>query len=63
MAKVILHPSAEPDDPIYKSGLTVFTPRLARASTPSTPSSPTSTASPTDPGSATEAAVKPSSET
>ncbi len=37
--------TAREDDPIYKEGLTVFTPRSARSSTPSTPSSPRSTGS------------------
>ncbi len=32
---------AGPDDPIYKEGLTIFTPRSARGSTKSTPSKPT----------------------
>ena len=40
MGKVIWESPAGPDDPIYKEGLTVFTPRSARGSTPSTPSSP-----------------------
>ena len=37
------------DDPIYKEGLTVFTPKSARGSTPSTESSPKSTASDSNP--------------
>ncbi len=38
---------AKRDDPIFKEGLTVYTPRSPSASTPSTRSSPTGTASPT----------------
>ena len=42
---------AKRDDPIFKQGLTVFTPRSDRGSTPSTPSSPKSTASTSAPAS------------
>ncbi len=42
---------AKRDDPIFKEGLTIFTPRSARSSTPSTPSSPQTTDSRSDRGS------------
>ena len=40
MARFTKERLAKRDDPIYKEGLTIFTPRSARGSTPSTPSSP-----------------------
>ncbi len=43
---------AKRDDPIFKEGLTIFTPRSPRCSTPSTKSSPKSTVSGSDRGSA-----------
>ena len=43
MAKGIWESPPKRDDPIFKSGLTVYTPRSARSSTPSTPSSPQKT--------------------
>jgi hypothetical protein len=52
---------AEPDDPIFSEGLTVFTPRSVRASTPSTKSSETSTASPSAPGSPAQTGQAPAS--
>ena len=42
---------AKRDDPIFKEGLTIFTPRSARSSTPSTKPSPKKTASTSDPDS------------
>ncbi len=39
MGKTILEKPAKRDDPIYKEGLTISTPRSHRGSTPSTPSS------------------------
>ena len=48
MGKLTWDAPPKRDDPIFKEGLTVFTPRLVRASTPSTKSSPKSTASGSD---------------
>ena len=50
MGKTILEKPATRDDPIYKEGLTVSTPRSARGSTPSTKSSPKTPAKASDPG-------------
>ncbi len=63
MGKGIWEKPATRDDPIYKEGLTVFTPRSARGSTPSTPSSPKSTASDSDPGSPAQQTSKPEAAT
>ncbi len=41
MGKGIWLKPAKRDDPIYKEGLTIFTPRSARGSTKSTPYNPT----------------------
>ncbi len=41
MGKGIWESPAGPDDPIYKEGLTIFTPRSARGSTPSARPMPT----------------------
>ncbi len=49
MGKGILLKPATRDDPIYKEGFQIFTPKSARGSTPSTASSPKSTASFSDP--------------
>ena len=43
MGKFIEESPPKRDDPIFKEGLTIFTPRSARASTPSTERSPPST--------------------
>ncbi len=51
MGKTILLKPAKRDDPIYKEGFQIFTPRLHRGSTPSTESSPKSTASGSGPAS------------
>ncbi len=51
MGKLIWLKPATRDDPIYKEGLTISTPRSARGSTPSTESSPKSTVSDSDPAS------------
>ena len=40
-----------PDDPIFKRGLTIYTPPSARSSTPSTKSSPSKRATPSGAGS------------
>ncbi len=48
---------AKRDDPIFKEGLTIFTPRSHRSSTPSTASSPKSTASGSGPASKAPAQV------
>ena len=58
MAKRISHGLAKRDDPIFKSGLTVFTPKSRKGSTPSTPSSPSATASPAEPESPKRQGVK-----
>ncbi len=42
---------AGPDDPIFKRGLTIYTPPSARGSTPSTKSSPSKRATPSGAGS------------
>ena len=42
---------AKRDDPIYKEGLTIYTPSSHRGSTQSTASSPKDTASPSSPAS------------
>ncbi len=55
MGKVIWESPAGPDDPIYKEGLTVFTPRSARGSTPSTKSSPKTPDKASDPDSKVKA--------
>ncbi len=55
MGKGILLKPATRDDPIYKEGFQIFTPRSPRSSTPSTASSPKSTASDSGPGSKTAA--------
>ena len=51
MGKGIWLKPATRDDPIYKEGFQIFTPRSPRSSTPSTKSSPKSTASDSDPAS------------
>ncbi len=51
MGSFTLEKPATRDDPIYKEGLTISTPRSHRSSTPSTKSSPKSTASTSDPAS------------
>ena len=51
MGKLTWDAPPKRDDPIFKEGWTVFTPRLVRASTPSTKKSPKSTASGSGPGS------------
>ncbi len=51
MGKAILEKPATRDDPIYREGLTISTPRSHRSSTPSTASSPKSTASTSAPAS------------
>ena len=53
MGKLIWLKPATRDDPIYKEGFQIFTPRSPRSSTPSTKSSPKSTASDSDPASPT----------
>ena len=56
MAKGTWVKPAKRDDPIYKEGLTVFTPRSHRGSTPSTPSSPKTPDKASGPGSADQKA-------
>ena len=51
MGGFIWEKPARRDDPIYKEGFQIYTPRSPRSSTPSTESSPKSTASDSDPGS------------
>jgi len=51
MGKLIWLKPATRDDPIYKEGFQIFTPRSARGSPPSTKSSPKSTAWGSGPGS------------
>ena len=55
MGKGIWLKPATRDDPIYKEGLTVFTPRSHRGSTPSTPSSPKTPDKASDPDSKVKA--------
>ncbi len=62
MARFTKPRRAERDDPIYKEGFQIITPRSPRSSTPSTESSPKSTASGSGQGSkATAAGSKPTS--
>ena len=49
---------APPDDPIYKGGLTIFTPASARGSTPSTKSLPKKPGTPSDDESQSEKGEK-----
>ncbi len=55
MGKAILEKPAKRDDPIYKEGFQIFTPRSARGSTPSTKSSPKTPDKASDPDSKVKA--------